>query len=411
MKGAQKRLRIGIIGAGARGIRCFARQLLDHPRQCELVALADPNRPRMEAALDLLKFKCDLHEDTAALLARKDVDAVIITTPDHLHAPVAVSALKAGKHLFVDKPLATSVDGCLRILEAARKTRRLLYMGFNMRFDAVVLKLRQIVTAGALGKVFNIQSQEYYAGGKTYMARWNRFKKYSGGLFIHKGSHDLDVINWLMNARPVRVSAFGNVSALKPAGLPFTLRPGETFGPDCTQCAVKSRCPDHWQRDERMFGGRAIRADGYVRDTCIYASEKDTHDQGVVIVEFDNGQTASHSECFVTGLTNRLYTVLGDRASADADLRHDTIVVHPRWGGDEVVNHVRRDAGGHGGADPAMVGNFLACLRGEAEPLADAADGVWAVAVAEAAEISRAEKRMVEIKELLNPRSKLLQPA
>lgn len=405
-----KKLRIGIIGAGGRGIHCFGVLLLRRPQECELVALADPNRPRMEAGQDFLNTKCDLYEDPAALVARKDIDAVIITTPDYLHEPIAVMAFKAGKHVFVDKPLATSTEGCMKILAAARKAKRLLYMGFNMRFDPVVQKTKSLVASGAFGRLFSIQSQEFYDGGKTYMARWNRLKKYSGGLFIHKGSHDLDVINWLMEARPIRVSAFGNVSVLNPQGLPFKLKPGETYGPCCAECAQRQRCPDGWTRNEGMYGKEAIKADGYVRDTCIYQSEKDTHDQGIVIIEFENGQTASHSEYFVTSLTNRIYTVLGDRATGEADLHANTITVYPRWSRDEIIHKVSREAGGHGGADPMMIKNFLACLRGQERPLSSPVDGVWAVAVGEAAEISRAQKRMVEIKELLNPRSKLLTP-
>ena len=88
----------------------------------------------------------------------------------------------------------------MNILEAARRSNKLVYMGFNMRFDPVVQRLKKLVGEGELGTVFNIQSQEFYDGGKTYMARWNQLKKFSGGLFIHKGSHDLDVINWLMTA-------------------------------------------------------------------------------------------------------------------------------------------------------------------------------------------------------------------
>ncbi|MBM4046829.1 MAG: Gfo/Idh/MocA family oxidoreductase [Planctomycetes bacterium] len=403
-----KKLRIGIVGAGGRGIHCFGAMLLKRPEECELVALADPNRPRMEGGLEYLKYKCDLYEDPKAMLARKDIDAAVITTPDYLHAPMAVAALKAGKHIFVDKPLATTTDGCLQILDAARKARRLVYMGFNMRFDPVVQKTKTLVDSGALGKVFSILAHECYDGGKTYMARWNRFKKFGGGLFVHKGSHDLDVVNWLMGAKPVRVSAFANVSVLKPEGLPFALKKGETYGPSCTECAQRERCPDRWSRGDQMYGERAIKVDGYVRDTCIYQSEKDTHDQGMVIVEFEDGQTACHSEYFVTSITNRIYTVLGDRGTCVSDLHANKITVNPRWSQDVIEHRVGRGAGGHGGADPTMVKNFLACLRCDEEPLSSPVDGVWAVAVGQAAEISRAEKRVVEIKELLNPKNKLL---
>lgn len=399
---------LGIIGAGGRGIHAFGKMSLSHPNDCTLVALADPNRPRMEAGLQYLGVRCDLHEDPGELLSRKDIDAVCVTTPDYLHEKYAVMALQAGKNVFVDKPLATTTKGCMNILQAAKKSGKLLYMGFNMRFDPVVQRLKAIVEKNDLGKVFNIQSQEFYDGGKTYMARWNRFKKFSGGLFIHKGSHDLDVVNWLMGARPARVSAFGNVSVLRPEGLPFKLKPGETYGPDCTTCPQRERCPDRWGVSDAMYTEKAIASDGYVRNTCIYQSEKDTHDHGICIVEYENGQVASHSESFVGSITNRLYTVLGDRGTAVADLHANTVQVHPRWSMDIVRHQIARGGGGHGGADPMMMKNFLDCLLRGARPHSSAADGVWAVVIGEAAEISRAKKKMVEVSKLLDTRSELL---
>ncbi|NOZ22357.1 MAG: Gfo/Idh/MocA family oxidoreductase [Planctomycetes bacterium] len=401
-------LKLGIIGAGGRGINSFGSMSLRHPKECQVVALADPNRPRMEAGLKKLGIQCDLYEKPEDLLAREDIDAVAITTPDYLHETYAVMALEAGKDVFVDKPLATTTQGCMNILEAGRKSGKLVYMGFNMRFDPVVQRLKKIVDDGELGKVFNIQSQEFYDGGKTYMARWNRLRKFSGGLFIHKGSHDLDVVNWLMGARPVRASAFANVSVLKPEGIPFELEEGETYGPNCTECQARAKCRDGFDIPADTFGKEAIEADGYVRNTCIYQSEKDTHDQGVCIVEYDGDQVASHSECFIGSITNRLYTVLGDRGTAVADLHANSIRVHPRWSKDVVEHKIARGSGGHGGADPTMFRNFLDCLLNGAEPLSNAVDGVWSVAIGEASEISRTEKRVVEISDLLDPKSDFL---
>jgi len=404
-----KKLGVGIIGAGGRGTGFLSRLVSAHAEEAEALALADPNHVRMQGALKRAGAECDLYTDPQKMLRRKDIEAVFVTTPDYLHEQMAVAALKAKKHVFVDKPLATSVRGCLNIVRAARRAKKLLYMGFNMRFDPVVQKMKQLVDEGAVGRVFRIDAQEFYNGGRTYMARWNRFKKFSGGLFIHKGSHDFDVINWLMGARPVRVAAFANVSALTPDGLPFELKPGETFGPRCGECQQAYRCPDKFAIPEETYGKEAIAVDGYVRDTCIYQSEKDTHDQGVAIVEFEDGQTASHSECFVTSISNRLYTLVGDRATLKADLHENRILIYPRWTKDVITHQLVRGAGGHGGSDPVMTANFLRCLRGKEKPLSNVIDGVWAVAEGEAAELSRGEKRVVEIRELLNPKSTLLE--
>ncbi len=403
-----KKLGIGVIGAGGRGQGFMSRLVSAHADEAQIVGIADPNHVRAKGALQRAGAECDTYDDVKELLKRKDLDAVIVTSPDYLHEEHATAALKAGKHVFVDKPLATSVKGCLNIVRAARRSKKLLYMGFNMRFDPVVQKMKELISHGVLGRVFAIEAQEFYSGGRTYMARWNRLKKFSGGLWIHKGSHDFDVINWLMDARPARVCAFANVSTLHPQGVPFELKKGETFGPRCGECPQAHRCPDRFAIPEETYGAEAIAVDGYVRDTCIYLSEKDTHDQGAAIIEFEDGQTAVHTECFVSSITNRLYTVSGDRGTMKGDLRANRIVVNPRWSNDVMTYDIARGSGGHGGADPVMTANFLACCRGEEKPLSNVLDGVWAVAEGEAAEIARAEKRVVEIKELLNPKSALL---
>ena len=138
-------------------------------------------------------------------------------------------------------------------------------------------------------------------------------------------------------ARPVRVSCFANVSVLNEKGLPFKLRKGVKPGPTCTVCAYTNRMPRRAARprtgqgrqersglrrgrdgDVRRGGGRARTA--ITVDLCIYLSDKDTHDQGIATVEYDNGATASHAEYFPTPLSNRHYMIEGKLAHGEADV-------------------------------------------------------------------------------------------
>jgi len=418
------KLRIGIIGAGGRGIRSFGYNLTkNHADTTEIAAVADPNRERARTGLKYLGIEADILPSAEELAARKDIDAVIVTTPDYLHEECCVAAFQGGKHVLVDKPLAVTGRGCLNIIEASRRAGKLLYMGFNLRHDAVLHRLKGLVESGAFGQLFSVHAVEHYNGGRTYMSRWNRLKKFSGGLFIHKGSHDFDVINWLMGeVRPVRVSCFANVSVLKEEGIPFQARDGVRPGPTCTDCPYNRECPDvspraRYHRPDAteaekaaaaMYGDDAAAIDGYRPDLCMYLSDKDTHDQGVAIVEYENGGTAMHSECFFTPVSTRRYEISGDRGYGTADLRGNRIEIRPRWTENRIVHEIARGAGGHGGTDPTMLHEFLRCVRDGAAPRASGVDGAWSVAVGEAAEISRAEKRVVEIKEALDVDSDLL---
>ena len=411
------KLRIGIIGAGSRGIQSFGFRFANVLDTTEVVALADPNMERAEAGRRYLDIKADLHEDPRDLASRTDLDAVVVTSRDALHEEHALMAFKHGKHVLVDKPLATTAEGCLNVIEAAREAGKLLYMGFNLRQDVVIRKLKGIIEAGTLGDIFSIHANEHYRGGRTYFSRWNRLKEHSGGLFIHKGSHDFDVINWLMGeARPVRVSCFGNVFTFNDQHLPFDLRDGVAPGPTCSDCAYSDICPDlyaltHEDDDpnrQRMWGQESVRIDGYHKDLCMYLSDKDTHDQGIAIIEYDTGATAEHSEYFATPLSNRTYMVEGTLGHADADKATNRIDITQRWSADRITYDVQRPTGGHGGADPVMCIEFVNCLTAGAQPSASGIDGAWSVAIGQAAEISRAEKRTVEIAEVLDVKSPLL---
>jgi len=418
------KLRLGIVGAGSRGIMSFGRIFGDeHGDTVEVAGLAEPNRARAEAAGRALGLEVGLHSDVEEMFGRRDIDAIVVTSPDWLHEEHCVGALEHGKHVLVDKPLAITAKGCLRIIEAAKRSGRALYMGFNLRHNGVLQRLKKVIDDGEVGEVFSMQAVEHYNGGRTYMSRWNRLKRYSGGLFIHKGSHDFDIINWMMGgARPVRVSCFGGVSVFKREKLPFELRDGISPGPGCSVCPYGAECPDRYvaaelfgeidggfvRKVDEMWAENAIAEDGYRKDLCMYLSDKDTHDQGIAIVEYDNGATASHSEYFATPITNRHYLVEGTRGHAEADLHGRWVEERPRWTEERVEHRIDKETGEHGGADPKMCEEFLRCILENERPSASGVDGAWSVAVGEACELSRAEKRVVEIAEVLDVESELL---
>jgi predicted dehydrogenase len=406
------KLRVGIIGTGGRGIHCFGQTFVkSHADEVEIVALADSNPVRAKGAREQLGIACDVHDNAGDLASRRDLDAVVIATVDCMHEEHALLALQNGKHVYIEKPLATTVDGCLRIIEAAKRTGKVLSMGFNLRHNAMIHKLHDLVAQGTFGEIFSIQAIEHYCGGRTYHSRWNRHKAKTGGLWIHKGSHDFDVINYLMGsqARPARVACFANLSVLRPDHLPFQPREGVAPGPRCSVCPYVRECPDAAPAaDNMLFNDDTAAVDGYYRDECMYLSEKDTHDQGIAIVEYDNGATASHSEYFATPISNRHYLLEGTAAHVEGDLHDATVNWQTRWSNERYECKIGPQKGGHGGSDPNIIQAFLAAIRTGEKPRATAVDGLWSVAVGVAAEKSRAEKRVIELADLFDTRSDLL---
>ena len=398
----EKKLNFGIVGTGLRGIGCFGHHLKERS-DCVIRAVCDLNEVRAKLMAEKLgspKVYTDLDE----MLNKEKLDAVIITTPDAFHEECAVRALKHKVNVLIDKPLATSVKGCQNIIKEAKKSKKVAMIGFNLRHAPLLLKLKSIIDEGVLGKIFLAENREFYDGGRTYMARWNGKKSSSGGLWIHKGSHDFDIFNWLFGfPKPYKVTAFAGMNVFTPEGFPFPLEKGIKPGPCCSEChyAKNGVCKDAATYDGAEWGKAAQKVDGYVKDSCMYLSDLSVHDNGIAMVEYENGVRASHMECFVTGMSDRLYTIVGTLGQASLSLSGRTITVIKRWTREKITYEIPEGSGGHAGADPGLVESFIQTIRGKETNTSTFEQGMLSTAIGQAAELSRAENRVVFIKELL----------
>ncbi len=190
-------VRFAIVGCGVIG-RSHARFLQSVP-DAQLVAVADviPERARELAE----SFGCDWHGSVEELLRRDDIEVVNVCTISGAHADVAIPALKAGKHVVVEKPLEITVERCNQIIEAAERANRKLATIYQYRFEAPYRKMRAAAQQGKLGRLTTgdmymkiYRSQEYYdAGG------WRGTWKYDGGgALMNQGIHFVDQIQWIM---------------------------------------------------------------------------------------------------------------------------------------------------------------------------------------------------------------------
>ncbi|MFD8144196.1 Gfo/Idh/MocA family protein [Streptomyces sp. NPDC059708] len=199
-------LRFGVIGAGVIG-GVHARTLARLPGRATLVAVAGagPDRARALAA----EHGCAWYGSARELLARPDIDAVCVCVPSGLHAEVGAAALRAGKHVLVEKPLEVSLEAADRLLAAARSSGRTLGVVLQHRFDPAARFLHDSVRAGALGTPTSAhaevpwwRSQGYYDSGQ-----WRGTARLDGGgAVMNQGVHTLDLLQWVMG-EAVEVSA------------------------------------------------------------------------------------------------------------------------------------------------------------------------------------------------------------
>ena len=206
-----RELRIGVIGTGGRG------QLTRYAHQPEngvrLVAGVDIN----ETALMEFKEKYGpdifIAPDYRKILEKKDVDVVFITSPDFLHEEQAIAALESGKDVYIEKPMAITVEGCDKILEIAYNLKRKVFVGHNMRHNSCVKKMKELIDKGCIGEVTAAWCRHFVAyGGDAYFKDWHAERSKSTSLLLQKGAHDIDVLHWLCKGYTKRVIATGGLT-------------------------------------------------------------------------------------------------------------------------------------------------------------------------------------------------------
>jgi UDP-N-acetyl-2-amino-2-deoxyglucuronate dehydrogenase len=189
---------VGILGAG--GIaRAHARAYRALPDRCRLVAVADVVSEAAESFARELGGGVAAYADPQALLARQDVDLVSVCTPPFTHAPLALEALRAGKHVLVEKPMATGLDECDVMLEAAERVGRTLAVVHQNRFRPEFLRLKALVDGGHLGPLDYVGVHCLWWRGPRYYERWWRgtWDREGGGALLNHAIHALDLLVWI----------------------------------------------------------------------------------------------------------------------------------------------------------------------------------------------------------------------
>ena len=198
-------IRIGVVGVGA--IAQIAHiPVLSKMRGAQLVALCDNDGPKARSLADRFGVP-DVFTDIEDLLEFDELDAVIITTPNHLHEPHVLSAIQAGVDVLCERPLALTARGVERLLSAAQRAERKVLTALNHRFRSDVQALDRFLRGGELGRLTGVRAGHYQI--KKSLEGWrHRRAEAGGGAFFEYGLPLLDLALWLADfPEPVRVSA------------------------------------------------------------------------------------------------------------------------------------------------------------------------------------------------------------
>ncbi len=369
---------MALIGAGNRGRGIFGNYAIEMPHRANFVAVVEPDDAKR------LQF-ADQHQIPQAhrfadmesfFAAGKLADAVVIATLESEREEPVLRAIEAGYHILVEKPLGCSPEQVVRICDAARKYEGVFIVCHQMRYIAAYDTIKRLLDSGEYGKIVAIQHSENLA--YSHMAH-----SFVRGFFnndsmtpmiLAKSCHDMDILRYLVDSPPTRVSSFGSLNYFReenaPAGAPARCLDG---------CPAYRTCPYHVLK--LYFGADAdpayIRQMGVVRDKqhlrellhtnrfgrCVFRCDNNVVDNQVVQIEFASGVTASFSMIGHNYLERRITKISLDNGEIEFDWHKG--IIHAWSFNPRIAREVRPDGmqGSHGGGDRIIMDAFVDAVR------------------------------------------------
>lgn len=338
-------LRVGVVGVGARSRLALNAELEENNGR--ITAVAEPHHLARKRVADRL------HKDPDTLTIVPDVkglidagvDVAFVTSPDDTHADVTCALLEAGVPVYLEKPLAITLESATRVLTTAFQTGTLLYVGHNMRHMNVVRSMRDLIRTGRIGEVKAIWCRHFVGnGGDFYFKDWHATREHGTGLLLQKAAHDIDVMHWLADSHATDVVAMGELT-------------------------LYDRVTDRRSHADELMG------DWFSHDNWPPLAQKglnpviDVEDLSMVLMRMESGVYASYEQCHYTPDYWRNYTVIGtegrienfgDGEGGVIRLWNRRTEYNPE--GDEQFPIIG-DANGHGDADVLTVGEFMRFVR------------------------------------------------
>jgi len=356
-----RKINIGVIGTGCMGRGHL--KSLNSIDEAKLIAICDSHNPSLGEAAKLvsknvLKFK-NYHD----LLSLKEIEGVIIATPNYTHSRITIDALKAGKHVLCEKPMATTIKDAREMIKISKNTGKILQIGLELRHSPQYQKMASIVKSDRIGKVQMMWCKEFRNSYAKKVEDWILKEKESGGSLVEKDCHHFDLFNWMIKSKPIKVVAFGGQNA------------------------------------EYKFKGRFAKRKN--KDTKV-----DVIDNAWVITEYENGVRSCLGLCFFSPYGNDTLEVgaIGDKGKLESFQSRKEIIT---WKREKKIKKTYKIAIppkiekiSHAGAVYYEQKEFFTCIKKNKKPFVSGEVGLASIAIPLAAEKSIREGRLVYLSEI-----------
>jgi predicted dehydrogenase len=367
------RIGVAVLGAGGRGTQVTGNLLRDSDRNVEVLSVFDPDVAQSRAARTAWDSPnahiCDSFETAIAM---EGVSWVLVFSPNVFHREHVEAGFEAGRHVFSEKPLATSIEDCVALHKAHEASGKHFATGFVMRYAPIYRRLKSLIEEGALGQVLSIDANENIAPshGGYIMMNWRRHAKLSGPHILEKCCHDIDVLNWYTDSVPGRVAAFHGRDFFVPANASLV----EKYGPDHFAA---------WPDPHRDDGATP------------FTDDSDLMDNLVSILEYRNGIRAQFQATMSNAMPERRIYVSGSEGTATVELYSSSL--RYRRMGDEAVRSIDFGSDGHGGGDDFIMKELYHTMANDAPPTCSGEEGLRSAVVALAIDQSAREGQIIDL--------------
>ena len=408
---------VALIGAGSRGMYAYASYALQKPHEMKVLAVAEANQERRKKCAEDHGIPENMQfESWEDLLAKPQLcEALIICTQDRMHYKPTMQAIEKGYKILLEKPMSPDPVEALKMAEEAEKQGALLTVCHVMRYSTYYRELKELIDKEKIGKVTSIQWNEnvgfWHHAHSFVRGNWRNSKE-SSPMILQKSCHDMDMLQWLVNANCVKVSSFGSLSYFNEENAP------EGSTARCTDgCKVEQSCPysamKYYLNDKEGWPGnvvststdydvrlKALQEGPYGR--CVYRCDNDVVDHQVVNLLFDNEVTVAFTMSAFTNEVSRTFKIMGTKGEIRGDHYRNEIEIKHFSGKVERINPVKVE-GGHDGADTLIMQDFVKQVK-DNNKVSTTSGLVSAKShlIAFAAEQSRVSGKTVDMEEYIN---------
>ena len=222
----EKTLTSILIGAGNRGMTVYGNYAIRYPKKLNFIAVAEPITYRRDkfAKLHNIPLERCYGSWEGVLKEDKFADVVFVCTQDQMHVEPTLKALDKGYDVLLEKPMAHTLEGCYKIIECVKATGRILGVCHVLRYTAFFSTIKKAIREGSLGNLINISHREnvswYHMAHSFVRGNWRNAKE-SSPMILAKCCHDLDLLFWMVEALPKKISSFGSLLHFKSINAPI----------------------------------------------------------------------------------------------------------------------------------------------------------------------------------------------